>query len=277
MIASDWGRWLIEAIEEDEVDALTAWYLGCNGLAVKARDGTIIYVDPYLGLGDPPRTVRMIPVPFDPDAPTRASALLVTHEHTDHLHGATQGPMLASTGATLYAPEVSIARIDAEGWVEQYDLEEEQVATVDVAETIDLGGLAVTVERCHDPDAEQAHTYVISDGRRTIAHCADGRPFDGLERIGETHDIDLAVAAVGSSGMIPDKRTRKPTETTWYNDANDVVRMASMLRADRLVPTHWDMWKGLTADPTGLIETRRSFTYPAAVEVLEIGDRIVLD
>ena len=65
-IHSDWGDWLPRAVEDADPDGVAIWYLGCNGFVLKGSEGTTVFVDPYLGTGDPPRTVRMVPVPFDP-------------------------------------------------------------------------------------------------------------------------------------------------------------------------------------------------------------------
>ncbi len=73
--------------------------------------------------------------------------------------------------------------------------------------------------------------------------------------------------------MILDKETREPSYTEWYADENAAAEAANQLRADRLLPTHWDMWKGLTADPTALHDHVRGFEFPRTLEILEIGDR----
>jgi L-ascorbate 6-phosphate lactonase len=112
-IHSDWGDWLLEAVRGADPDRLAAWYLGCNGFILKSADGTTAFIDPYLGLGDPPRTVRMIPVPFDPEDVESADAVLATHEHTDHVHGESQAPILEA-GATLYGPDASVAVTEEE-------------------------------------------------------------------------------------------------------------------------------------------------------------------
>ncbi len=274
MIKSDWGTWLIDTIESSDPETLTAWYLGCNGIALKGTDGATVYIDPYLGLGDPPRTVRMLPVPFDPETPSMADAILVTHEHTDHLHGPTIGPMLESTGATLFAPQTCIDLTRDRGWTDTYDISDEQFVPIRPGYRTDIGELQLAVFDCHDPDADESVTYVLSDGKHTVVHCADGRPSDVLERIGGQYEVDIAFAAFGSRGMIPDKKTREPTITTWYNDTNDIVTMGYQLRAAQLVPTHWDMWKGMTADPFSLIENRRSLPYPERITCIEIGDSV---
>lgn len=274
-IHSDWGEWLPRAVEDAEPEGVRLWYLGCNGFALKSSGGTIMYIDPYLGTGDPPRTIRMIPVPFAPDDVREADALLATHEHTDHVHGPSQAPILAETGAQFYAPGASIEVTETEGWTEQWDVEERQFSAVDVGDSFEVGDLTVHVEAANDPDADQPVAYVIEHETGTFVHGGDARPGE-FETIGERYDVDLGALAFGSVGMIPDKETREPKRTQWYSDENTLVEAANELELDRLVPTHWDMWKRLTADPTALFEHARGFEHPRHIDVVEIGDTLEL-
>jgi len=270
-VHSDWGKWLPRAVAESDPDGIALWYLGCNGFVLKAADGTTVFIDPYLGTGDPPRTVRMIPVPFAPEDVAEADAVLATHEHTDHTHGPSQAPIIAGTDATFYG---ATAAVDiAEGWIEEYGLATDDIVTVDDGQTFDVGSLSIHVEPAYDPDAESPVSYVIEHDSSTFFHGGDGRPSGSFETIGAEYDIDLAAVAFGSSGMILDKQTREPTHTTWYADENEAAEAANQLRTDRLLPTHWDMWKGLTADPDAIRDHVRGFDYPRTLEVLEIGDR----
>jgi L-ascorbate 6-phosphate lactonase len=43
------------------------------------------------------------------------------------------------------------------------------------------------------------------------------------------------------------------------------------------VPSHWDMWRGLTADPKVLHHHAKSFEHPRRLELVEIGDRVELE
>jgi len=276
MTTSDWGDWLLREIESADPDGVRLWYLGCNGFALKGREGTTLYVDPYLGTGDPPRTVRMIPVPFTPADVTAADAILATHEHTDHVHGPSQGPMLAETGAAFLAPAASHDVVREEAWRERYDVDEEQFRTVTNGDTAAIGEFTVHVEAAHDPDAEEPVGYVIEHDAGTFFHGGDARPSDDFAAVGERYDVDLGALAFGSVGQILDRETREPRRTKWYSDENEVVRAANQLRLDRFLPTHWDMWKGLTADPTALHDHVRSFDYPERLDVLEIGDSTTL-
>jgi len=272
-IHSDWGDWLPQAVAEADPDGVAVWYLGCNGTILKSNSGTTLFIDPYLGTGDPPRTVRMIPVPFDPDDVQAADAVLATHEHTDHVHGPSQAPILANTGADFYGPDASIDVVRDNDWLDHWDVEPSQLERVTEDDAIRIGDLTVRVQPANDPDAEHPVSYVVEHQAGTFFHAGDARP-GAFESVGDRYDIDVGVLAFGSVGMIPDKETRESERTKWYNDENMLVEAAQELRLDTLVPTHWDMWKGLTADPTALHSHIRSFEYPAELQILEIGDRI---
>src|SRR5699024_10801108 len=275
MVNSDWGDWLVREIEDADPAGVALWYLGCNGFALADGD-TTLFIDPYLGTGDPPRTVRMIPVPFDPEDIESADAVFATHEHTDHVHGPSQAPILEATGATFYAPEDSLAVADEEGWVDEYELEADRFAETSAGDTLEIGAFTVTTTAANDPDATQPVGYVFDHPAGTFFHGGDTKPGEVLESIGAEYDIDLGALAFGAVGMLPNKQTREPKRTRWYSDENQIIEAAGQLELDRLVPTHWDMWKGLTADPTALHSHARSFEYPDRLAVVEIGDRIDL-
>ena len=277
MTTSDWGDWLVREIEDAEPEGVAVWYLGCNGFVCKGRSGTTIYIDPYVGLGDPPRTVRMIPVPFDPADVREADAILATHEHTDHVHGPSQAPILAETDAQFVGPSDSVSvALDNEAWPTKWDVSSSQFETVSAGDSVEIGEFEITVEVANDPDATEPVSYVIEHDTGTLFHGGDTKPAAEFDRLGDEYDIDVGILAFGTVGNVPDKETREPTRTRWYNDENQVIEAASSLQLDRLVPSHWDMWRGLTADPKALHAHANSFGYPDRLELVEIGDRIDL-
>jgi L-ascorbate 6-phosphate lactonase len=275
-VESDWEDWLPRAVESASPDGLAIWYLGCNGFIVKSSGGTTVFIDPYLGIGDPPRTVRMIPVPFNPEDITECDAVLGTHEHTDHVHGPSQAPILAGTGADYYTTDSGHEVIHEEAWLENYGVTDDQLHEVTEGDTLEIGDLTVHVEPANDPDADHPVSYVFEHESGTFFHGGDARPGE-FESVGERYNIDVGVLAFGAVGMIDDKETGEPTRTKWYNDENMIIEAANELQLDTLVPTHWDMWKGMTTEPTVLHNHANSFTYPSSLSIVEIGDRFDLD
>jgi L-ascorbate 6-phosphate lactonase len=278
MTRSDWGDWLVREIEDASPGGVAVWYLGCNGFVLKGSEGTTVFIDPYVGLGDPPRTVRMIPVPFDPEDVAEADAVLATHEHTDHVHGPSQAPILANTEASLYAPDdsLAVARTD-ESWTDEYDVDDDQFVELEEGDTIDIGEFTVHVEDAHDPDATHPVSYVIEHDAGTVFHGGDTKPSEAFERIGDEYDLDLGILAFGTVGQVPDKENGEPKRTRWYNDENQIVEAAADLELDALLPSHWDMWRGLTSDPKVLHHHAKSFEHPQRLELVEIGDRVDLE
>ncbi|WP_224269020.1 MBL fold metallo-hydrolase [Haloprofundus salinisoli] len=277
MTSSDWGDWLPRAVATAEPETVAVWYLGCNGFVIKGSGGTTLLVDPYVGVGDPPRTIRMIPVPFDPDDIEEADAILATHEHTDHVHGPSQAPILENTGAEFYAPDDTLAVAhEEENWTSVWDVSDDQFTEVSEGDTFEVGEFTVHVELAADADATHPVSYVIEHDAGTIFHGGDTKPSDAFDDIGEKYDIDLGILAFGSIGNIPNKETGEMVRTKWYSTENEIIEAASSLQFDRLLPSHWDMWRGMTADPTALYKHAASYTYPKALTIVSIGDRVDL-
>jgi len=274
-VDSDWDDWLLRAVEDADPDGLAIWYLGCNGFIVKTSGGVTVFIDPYLGIGDPPRTVRMVPVPFDPSAVTEADAVLGTHEHTDHVHGPSQAPILAATGATYYTTDSGHEVVHEENWTGNWSVTDDQLEEVAEGDTLELGDLTIHVEPANDPDADHPVSFVFEHESGTFFHGGDARP-GAFEPVGEKYDIDLGVLAFGAVGMIPDSTTGEPKRTQWYSDENMIIEAANELQLDRLLPSHWDMWKGMTTEPTVLHNHAASFDYPKTLQIAEIGDRVDL-
>jgi L-ascorbate 6-phosphate lactonase len=216
----------------------------------------------------------MIPVPFDPTDVRAADAVFATHEHTDHVHGPSQAPILEATGASFVGPDDSVAVAEEGSWTDRWDVADDQFRTVAAGDTVEVGSFTVQVRAANDPDATHPVSYVFEHDAGTFFHGGDARPGEAFETVGAEFDIDLGALAFGSAGTIPDKATGDPTDTEWYSDETAVVNAARQLELDRLLPTHWDMWKGLTADPTALHAHVRSFEWPGRLELAEIGDRM---
>jgi L-ascorbate 6-phosphate lactonase len=277
MVHSTWGDWfLTHEVEAHDPDGVAVWYLGCNGFVLRSSEATL-YVDPYFGDGDPPMIVRMIPVPLDPADVTQCDAVLATHEHVDHMHPPSYAPLVAD-GADVYAPGASY---DADA--RQYDgpvdgsVPADRKHVVDVGDAVEVGDFTVHVRGSHDPDAVEPVSYVVEHDAGTFFHAGDSKPADAFYDVGRAFDVDLAAVALGSVGTIYDPEEDEARPTRWYADENQVVEMASALRTTRLLPSHYDIWRGVTADPAAVLDHAASYRYPEVVEVARVGDRLALD
>lgn len=272
MVHATWGDWFVrEEIEAAALDGAAAWYLGCNGFVLRSTEATL-YVDPYFGEGDPPALIRMIPVPVDPAAATKCDAVLCTHEHIDHVHPPSYGALVEDLGAELCAPAASFGPgRDYEGDLRAPD---DQRRVLEAGDAFDVGDFTVYVRGAYDPDAIEPVSFVVEHASGTFFHGGDSRPAEAFDDIGDEFDLDLGVLAFGSVGRIHDNDTGQTTRTRWYMDENEVIEAANALGLDRLIPAHWDMWKGVTADAKVLSEHAASHEYPKVVERVTIGDRV---
>lgn len=275
MVHSTWSDWLIrDEVEATDPDGASLWYLGCNAFIVRSAS-TTIYIDPYFDDGDPPWVVRMIPVPMDPADATLADAVLITHEHLDHMHPPSYGPLTEDLGAELYAPSASYS--DDRDYEGDIRVPDDQQNVIAVGDTFEVGDFTIHVRDSNDPDAVEPVTYVIEHDSGTFFHGGDTKPHEDLAAIGEEFDIDLGVLAFGSTGYIYFPDEGESVRTTWYMDENEVIETAEALQLDRLAPSHYDMWRGVGADPKSLPVHAASHEYPHVIEPIQIGDRLDFD
>lgn len=273
MVHSTWGDWFVtDEVEAADPDALLVWYLGCNGFVLRTAE-TTLYIDPYFADGDPPNIVRMIPVPLNPADARLCDAVLVTHEHIDHMHPPSYGPFVEDCDASLYAPSAAYEEPDYDGNLRSPP---EHRKTVSVGDSFNIGDLTVHVRGANDPDAIEPVSYVVEHKSGTFFHGGDSRPAEAFEDIAKEFNIDLGVLAMGSVGNIYDPDNNGASVTRWYMDENEVVEAAQQLQVTRLLPSHYDMWRGVGTDPKALAEHAASFEFPHIIEIAKIGDRLSL-
>ncbi len=172
MTVSDWSDWLPRAVESADPETVAIWYLGCNGFVVKGSSGTTVFIDPYLGTGDPPRTVRMVPSRSTPRTSPSATRFSPRTSTPTTFTGRLKRRS-SPTRARLRSTDTGHDVIRRRGVVRDYSVTDDQLHEVTEGDTLEIGDLTVHVEPANDPDAEHSvstcrtrRRYVLPRRRR---------------------------------------------------------------------------------------------------------------
>lgn len=233
-----------------DIDAFSApvgtvayWWLGQHSLVVKFGDQAV-YFDPYLF----PNPRRNIPPLLRPAEVANASLVLGTHDHSDHIDRPSLPALLAaSPQAPLVVPDLL-----REGLVRDLGMAPDRVLGLDAGQTIQVGALRVSaVPAAHeflDRDPATGRYpylgYVVQGHGFTVYHAGDTCIYEGMRAALARFDIDLAFLPI--NGRDAERYARNCIGNMTYQEAAD---LAGDLRPRLVVPTHFDMFNGNTADP----------------------------
>ena len=117
-------------------------------------------------------------------------AILITHEHYDHLDTDIVSTIQSRTGCLVVADPTSSQLLTR-------FVPGDKLITVEPGSQISVGSAKVYVEECNHPPARTPVTYIIELGGVKVYHTADSLPFDRMADIGATHKPDIAFCTVG--------------------------------------------------------------------------------
>ena len=253
------GRALLDDIEQQPCPAPTLWYLGHAGFVLKYRDA-VIYVDPYLS-DHPDRLMR---APFRSFEVTHAGLVLATHAHPGHLDPGTAPAILAaSRRAKLVLPKAAAAQAHAMG------IAYERMVTTDAALRVEfLDDRIYAVPSAHPgldwtPGTGYPHLgYLVRFGNFTIYHAGDCVPYAGLAGRLRPYTPNVALLPIGGRGR-------------WF-DIPQAAQLAEEIRAEWLVPMHYDMFPASAVDVNRFIEHMLGQRPAQRFKVFQCGERWTL-
>ena len=199
-------------------------------------DGVRLLMDPvwsercspsqYLG----PRRLHAVPVPLS--GLGRIDAVVISHDHYDHLDMDTVRRLADLTDAVFLVPLGVGAHLDAWG------VPADRVLECDWEEGHDVRGVRVTaVEAQHFSgrglrrDGTLWTSWVLSGRAGRVFFSGDTGFFDGYARLGAEHGpFDISLMAVGAYD---------PAWRDIHLDPEEAVEATLLLRGGLLVPIHW--------------------------------------
>jgi L-ascorbate 6-phosphate lactonase len=210
------------------------WH-GQSSFLIRTGAATIL-IDPFLS----PHPDRLVPAPFAPEAAPSVDAILVTHDHLDHLD---ERALPRLTAGAVVVPTELVARVEALGV--------KNLVAVDEDSSVEVAALVVHgVPACHGDSPEDAYRtgpfrgYVIETDGTRVYHAGDTIRFDGLvERLREI-GVDLALLPINGRDD-----AREAQGVVGNLDEQEAAELAAAIDADATVPMHWDMFAANPGDP----------------------------
>jgi L-ascorbate 6-phosphate lactonase len=240
---------LISRIDALEVGgrSLAFWGLGQVGVAIKGPGG-VLYVDPYLtdSDGQGGSLPRTFPPPLTPAEVTNATAVLLTHVHIDHTDPDTVLPLSEASPDARY-----VASFTSCDTLVEAGLDGDRIVVPEVGEPVEIAGARITAvpsshtELEHDPERGYPYLgYVIEWNGVTVYHAGDTVVYDGLIETLSTWDINVAFVPINGRDYF-----RTGRGIIGNTDFRETAELTETLDIGLIVPTHYDLIEGNTADP----------------------------
>ncbi|MCW3997979.1 MAG: MBL fold metallo-hydrolase [Candidatus Bathyarchaeota archaeon] len=194
-----------------------------------------VWFNHYAGvlIKTPSKTLVIDPVDIRSRSFPNSDAVLITHEHYDHLDQRLVKEIQKNTNCKVIADPASTKRL-------QHLIPIEKLIEINPGSEIHLGEVSIKAEKCNH-SASNPVTYIITseDGVK-VFHTADSLPFEELASIGTREKFDVVFCTVGiAAGTSPESgfeiaKLTKPQVAVPYH-ANSVAyqkKFAEILRKE---------------------------------------------
>jgi L-ascorbate metabolism protein UlaG (beta-lactamase superfamily) len=152
-----------------------------------------VWLNNYSGilLKTPSKTLVIDPVDVKPKALQQVDAILLTHEHYDHLDPRLVAEVQKATNCTVIADPASTQKI-------QHAIPKEKLIEAKPGTEVKVGQVQVKAEKSNHPPAQAPVTYIVtSEDQVKIYHTADSLPFPGLSKLAQQENFDVVFCTVG--------------------------------------------------------------------------------
>jgi len=151
-----------------------------------------VWLNQYSGilLKTPTKTLAIDPVDVKPKSLLGIDAILITHEHYDHLDPRLIIEIQKATGCLIIADAASTKKL-------QHAISSEKLKEIKPGAETKVGEISIKAEKCNHT-AQSPVTYIITnEDDLKIFHTADSLPFPELAAIGQKEKFDVVFCTVG--------------------------------------------------------------------------------
>jgi L-ascorbate metabolism protein UlaG (beta-lactamase superfamily) len=210
------------------------WYGHASALA--EIDGAKVLFDPvWSDRCSPSRLVgpkRLHRPPVDLDQLPRLDAIVISHDHYDHLDMATVQELTRTQDAPFLAP------LGIGAHLERWKVPADRIVELDWNEHVDIAGTRLTCTaaqhfsgRALRRDGTLWASWVVAGATHRVFYTGDSGYFDGYAAIGEQYGpFDATLVQIGAYGL------------TWpmiHMTPEEAIEAHLDLRGELLVPVHW--------------------------------------
>jgi L-ascorbate metabolism protein UlaG (beta-lactamase superfamily) len=193
-----------------------------------------VWFNHYAGilLKTPTKTLVIDPVDVKPKQLQNTDAILITHEHYDHLDQRLISETQKNTNCQIIADVASARSL-------KNNLPPEKILEIQPGTEIKIGEVSVKAEKCKHPAIAPVTFIITSEDGVKVFHTADSLPFPEMVTIGQKEKLDVAFCTVGiAPGASPETgfeiaRLTKPQVAVPYhtNSIGEQKKFAEMLKA----------------------------------------------
>lgn len=254
-------------------DGVTVWLLGNAGVLLMDASGRRIAIDPWTSpwletrsAANPEPVVRQRPARLRSEELTElVDAVLVTHEHPDHLDPGLAG-VLTEAGVPVFLPKGCLPAARAHGYPdsalhpvsagEALDVCGFGVVALPAAHAFAGGGYGRYAEWLDESGDHRAVGFVVRCGGRVLFHAGDTVMWHGLAERLRAAAVDTCLLPINGRDWLREERGLVGNLT-----ARESADLAAACGAEVLVPVHFDGAVGNTGSPGELVDYA-SATYP---------------
>jgi len=138
----------------------------------------------------PTQTIVVDPVDVKARNLSDVNAILITHEHYDHLDQRVVGEIQKATNCTVIADPASTRRLN-------HIIPPEKLQEIRPNAEIKVGEVSVKAEKSNHPAAAPVTFIITSEDGVKVFHTADSLPFPELAALGEREKFDVVFCTVG--------------------------------------------------------------------------------